>query len=194
MTDLIFTGTTEEGETVSITLSSLMNAKWNWPDTSIRTASTIGEVNVLADSIQSADYDELKAERDALRAEVERLKPELLQLLSIVNSREAELEQSEEQLTLSKQALDKRIQANNIQSRMIISERAELVALKAENERLMKALKLCIPLLRDDVIEEETGQCYYCGGRDEDNGDAHKDDCRQVIAYLTARVALEPKP
>jgi hypothetical protein len=77
-------------------------------------------------------------------------------------------------------------------------ERDDLMAanvlISQQNERLMKALKLCIPLLRDDVIEEETGQCYYCGGRDEDNGDAHKDDCRQVIAYLTAREALEPKP
>jgi hypothetical protein len=66
MSDLIFTGTAEEGERVDITLSSLMNAKWNWPDTSIRTASDIGEVNVLADSIQSADYDVLKAENEKL--------------------------------------------------------------------------------------------------------------------------------
>ncbi len=65
--------------------------------------------------------------------------------------------------------------------------------LRLEIERLRMALKLALPLLRDDVMEEETGMCYYCGGVDnEDTGD-HKPDCVQVAAYLEVRAALEVK-
>ena len=67
MTEPIFTGMTEEGEQVEIAFSSLMNAKWNWAEpASFRTASTLGEVIVLSDSIQSAGYAELKAENKKL--------------------------------------------------------------------------------------------------------------------------------
>ncbi|MBV5322595.1 MAG: hypothetical protein JZU60_02020 [Ilumatobacteraceae bacterium] len=77
MTDLIFTGTTEEGEKVEITLPSLLTAKWNWAEpASFRTASTLGEVSVLADSIQSADYDKLKAERDNFEDKLNQLETE----------------------------------------------------------------------------------------------------------------------
>lgn len=140
MSDLIFTGTTEEGERVDITLSSLMQAKWNWPGTAIRTASTIGDVNVLADSIQSADYDALKAEVARWNAiEIERgnLLYRTLGHRDLVNfiARFKELTDDLATMTADRDSEQRWAQTYHDRSDQLESERD---ALKAENERLIE--------------------------------------------------------
>ena len=69
MNEPIFQGITEEGETVEFTLSSLMNAKYNTGEKSIRTASEIGEVSVLVETICDSRIEQLKIERDYFQSE-----------------------------------------------------------------------------------------------------------------------------
>jgi len=80
----VFYATTEGGEQVEVTLSSLMNAKWDSSGLLVRTASSLGMVEIKAGSIEdertnaiSAEYDDLlnmyEKDTETLRAENARL-------------------------------------------------------------------------------------------------------------------------
>lgn len=77
-----FYGTTEAGDTVEISLSSLMNAKWDSGGDLIRVNSSLGAVEVEAESLVdaqlSATYDDLvnmyEKDTEGLRAENEQLR------------------------------------------------------------------------------------------------------------------------
>ena len=80
----VFYATTEGGEQVEVTLSSLMNAKWDSSGLLVRTASSLGMVEIKAGSIEdertnaiSAEYDDLlnmyEKDTETLRAELDAL-------------------------------------------------------------------------------------------------------------------------
>lgn len=66
------------------------------------------------------------------------------------------------------------------------AQRAEDFA-KSENARLRAALELAKPFLRDDIINPDNCNCAYC---DDEEGN-HKDDCKQLLAYLACTEALK---
>jgi hypothetical protein len=54
----------------------------------------------------------------------------------------------------------------------------------AQTKDAATVLKLCRPLVQNDVYELENGSvCFYCG-EEIDSGDEHKADCQQLVAYL----------
>ena len=86
----------------------------------------------------------------------------------------------------------------NIRARDLAMLQMKLHALEAEQaewmeatqqlqsrlDEAMVALRLALPLLQDDVLEDST-ICYYCGADMADGG--HEEDCKQVAAYLKVR-------
>lgn len=54
-----------------------------------------------------------------------------------------------------------------------------------------EALRLCLPLLQDEIHDDDTGACFYCGEVIE-SGDEHKPDCKQLVACLAVIAALAP--
>jgi hypothetical protein len=54
----------------------------------------------------------------------------------------------------------------------------------AQTKDAATVLKLCRPLVQNDVYElENESVCFYCG-EEIDSGDEHKADCQQLVAYL----------
>lgn len=55
---------------------------------------------------------------------------------------------------------------------------------------LLAALKLCLPLVQNDIYSDGSDYiCYFCG-EEIDSGDEHKDDCKQIMACRAARAAI----
>ena len=67
------------------------------------------------------------------------------------------------------------------------NEQDQFAKRNAENARLRAALKLAKPFLREEIINPDNYNCAYC---DDDEGN-HKDDCKQLLAYLACVEALK---